>query len=95
MFVVGVFAEHAVVAPEADDGVVGLAKMVKQAADLCIGEANRGVVAVDQPALEVGRDGASLRRVGVAAQLPEFCQTKTGVPSGRCCMGLISIVAGS
>ena len=79
------------IAPEADDGVVGLAemvKMVKQAADLCIGEANRGVVAMDQPTLEVDWDGAPLRRIGVAAQLPRVLPDEKGRAFGALLHGV-------
>ena len=58
------------VVPKADDGVVGFfetVKMVKQATNLCIGEANRGVVTMDQLALEVDWDRAFLRCVRIVA----------------------------
>ena len=86
------------VAPKADDGVVGFfetVKMVKQATNLCIGEANPGAVTMDQTALEVDRDRAFLWSIGIVAQFPRIFPGVMGVPSGCCCSGLISIVLGS
>jgi hypothetical protein len=62
----------AVVAPQNDDRVVGEAffvERIKQAADLSIGEADAGVVAVAQRFGEVGGDGIARRHAGIAVQL--------------------------
>ena len=62
----------AVVAPENDDGVIGktlMVERVEQSADLGVGIADAGVVAVSQRLGKVGRNGVAFRHVGVGVQL--------------------------
>ena len=78
------FAERvAVVAPQHDDGVVLQPQPLKrpqQLADLCVGVADAGIVAMTQLARLLGRDAFVFGNIGVAAHLEVIRIGEVGRP---------------
>ena len=67
-------------------GVVGeafLVERIEHPADLRVGVADAGIVAVAQRLGEVGGDGIFLRHAGVVVQFAVGVAGKLGRPSGR------------